>query len=477
MAMRTGDQYSKKLATMRPNVYVGGRKISRDDDILQAPIKTIQYTFDCAADPELAPMTTTKSHLNGETINRFTHVHRSIDDLLVKQEMTRVLCRKVGGCIQRCMAADALNACGVVSKEIDDAAGTNYHENFLKYLEYYQKNDIVGNAAQTDVKGDRSKRPHQQEDLDLYLRVVERKSDGIVVRGAKAHNTIAPYADELIVLPTRNLTKEEGDWAVAFAIPADTEGVKLVCRVTQPRPRRELKAPYNEYGMADSMTIFDNVFVPRERVFMCGEWQLGARLALLFANYHRHTYCGCKPAVTDIIMGATALLAEYNGVGNASHIREEVSELMVIAELVYAAGIAASVKGKTTSSGIYEPDFLYSNTGRYLAGKNIYHEYDIMAATAGGLPATLPPEDDFLNPEISDLLKKYIMRKPDVSPENVHRLFRFVSDFSCSALGGVNQYAGVHGGGSPIMEKIGIRANYDLEARKNMVKYLAGITD
>ena len=477
MALRTGDQYAEKLTKMQPNVYVGGRKITRDDELLQPAINTIKFTFAAATDPEFSEMACAKSHLTGETISRFTHVHRSIEDLMVKQEMTRVLCRKVGGCIQRCMAADALNGVGVVSKEIDDAKGTNYHDNFLKFLEYYQKNDVVGNAAQTDVKGDRSKRPHQQEDLDLYLRVVERKSDGIVVRGAKAHNTIAPYADELIVLPTRNLTKEEGDWAVTFAIPADTEGVKLICRVSAPRQRRELKAPFNTYGMADSMTVFDDVFVPWERVFMCGEWELGARLALLFANYHRHTYCGCKPAVTDIIMGATALLAEYNGVGNASHIREEISELMVIAELVFAAGIAASVKGKATSSGIYEPDFLYSNTGRYLAGKNIYHEYDIMAATAGGLPATIPPEDDFLNPEISEYLHKYIMRKPDVSAEKVHRLFRFVSDFSCSAFGGVNQYAGVHGGGSPIMEKIGIRANYDLEARKDMVKYLAGITD
>lgn len=477
MAMRTGDQYAKNLTKMRANVYVGGRKISRDDEILEAPINTVKFTFNAAVDPELSKVATAKSHVTGETISRFTHVHRSVEDLLLKQEMTRVLCRKVGGCIQRCMGNDSLNAVGVVSREIDEAKGTQYHKNFLKYLDYFQKNDIVGNAAQTDVKGDRSKRPHQQEDPDLYLRVVEKKSDGIVVRGCKAHNSIAPYADELLVLPTRNLTREEGDWAVAFAVPADTEGVKLLCRVTAPRQRVKTKAPFNTYGMADSMSVFDDVFVPWERVFMCGEWEFGARLALLFANYHRHTYCGCKPAVTDIIMGATALLAEYNGVGNAPHIRDDIADLMVIAELVYAAGIAASVKGKASSCGIYEPEFTYSNAGRYLAGKNIYHEYDLMAATAGGLPATMPPEEDFLNPEITEYLHKYIMRKPDVSAEKVHRLFRFVSDFSCSAYGGVNQYAGVHGGGSPIMEKIGIRANYDLEARKNMVKYLAGITD
>lgn len=176
-------------------------------------------------------------------------------------------------------------------------------------------------------------------------------------------------------------------------------------------------------------------------------------------------------------MGATALVAEYNGVGNAPHIREDISELMIIAELVYASGIAASVKGKATSSGIYEPGFIYSNTGRYIAGKNIMHEYEILASIAGGWAATIPFEEDWINPETKPLLEKYTMRKPDVPAEFQHRLFRFISDFSCSAACGVWQYAGIHGGGSPIMEKIGIRQQYDLESKKRLVKYLAGIPE
>lgn len=475
--MRTADEYAQKLAKMRPNVYVGGKKISRDNEILEKAKNTIRFTFDAVKDPALQHLILAKSHLTGEPINRFTNVHRSVDDLLIKQELTRVICQRTGGCIQRCMATDTLNAIGVVSKEIDDAKGTEYHKNFLKFLRDYQMNDLVGNAAQTDAKGDRSKRPHEQMDPDMYLRVVEKKSDGIVVRGAKAHNTIAPYADELLVIPTRNLTKEEGAWAISFAIPADWEGVKLICRVTSPRPRIKYQAPYNQYGVADSLTVFDNVFIPWERVFMCGEWEFGARLALLFANFHRHTYCGCKPAITDVIMGATALVAEYNGVGNAPHIREDISELMIIAELVYASGIAASVKGKATSSGIYEPGFIYSNTGRYIAGKNIMHEYEILASIAGGWAATIPFEEDWINPETKPYLEKYTMRKPDVPAEFQHRLFRFISDFSCSAACGVWQYAGIHGGGSPIMEKIGIRQQYDLESKKRLVKYLAGIPE
>lgn len=475
--MKNFTDYVNRLNKMRPNIYVGGTRIRRDDPILEPAINIIKVTFDAAQNPALAPLVVTASHLTGENINRFTNVHRSIEDLLKKQEMTRRLCHICGGCIQRCMGNDALNAMGVVSKEIDEAKGTEYHKNFLKFLGYFQKNNLVGNGAQTDVKGDRSRRPHEQVDPDLYLHIVEKRSDGIIVRGAKAHNTVGPYCDEILALPTRNLTKEESDWAVAFAVPADTDGLKLICRVTSLRKRKKLKAPGNEFGMADSLTVFDNVFVPWERVFMCGEWEFGARLALLFANYHRHTYCGCKPAVTDIIMGLTALAAEYNGVPKAAHIWDDITELMILAEIVYASGIAASVKGKPTSSGIYEPEFLYSNTGRYIAGKNIYHEYDVLASACGGWPATMPYEDEWLNPEIKELLDKYIMRNPSISAENQHRLWRFISDYSVSAWGGVWQYAGVHGGGSPIMEKIGIRSQYNIEEKKRIAKYLAGIQD
>jgi len=475
--MKTFEDYKERLFKMKNNVYVEGKIISRDDPVLETSLNVIKETFKAAEDPELSSLVVVESNLTGEKINRFTHLHQSVDDLLKKQEMTRKLCHKVGGCIQRCMAADALNAIGIVTKEIDDKNGTEYNKNFLNFMRYFQTNNMVANAAQSDVKGDRSKRPSQQEDLDLYLRVVEKRPDGIVVRGAKAHNSSAPYCDEIIVLPTRYLTEEESDWAVSFAIPADTEGIKMICRLDSPKQRMELMAPGSEFGIAESLTIFDNVFVPWERVFMCGESEFGARLALLFANYHRHSYCGCKPAVTDVMMGLTALAAEYNGIPKASHIVDDVTELMILAELVYAAGIASSVKANRTSSGIYEPEFLYSNTGRYLAGKNIFHEYEILASASGGWPATMPFEEDWLNPETRGYLHKYIMRNPAISSENQHRLWRFISDVTASNLGGVWQYAGIHGGGTPIMEKIGVRSQYNLKEKIDIVKRLAGIKD
>ncbi len=477
MALKTSDEYVERLRRMKPNVYAHGRQISRDDPILELPINTLRITFDSVNNPDLKDFMVAKSHLTGEDINRFTSLNLSIEDLYTQQEMKRRCCHLVGGCAQRCMATDTLNAMGVVSKEVDDAKGTEYHDHFLEFVKYYQANDLVGSTAMTDVKGDRKQRPSGQEDPDLYLHVVEKRPDGIVVRGAKNHITMGPYVDEHLVIPTRAMTKDEGDWALSFAIPADTDGVKIISRIVAPRPRIELKAPYNLYGVADSVVVFDDVFVPWERVFMCGEWEFAGRLALTFAGFHRHSYCGCKPAITDIILGATALVAEYNGVGKAPHIMDELTQLMVIAEIVYASGIAAAARSKKSSSGIYTPEFLYSNTGRYMAGVNIYHEYDILNAISGGLPSTLPPEEDWLNPETGPYLEKYISRKPDISAEKLHRLYRFISDFSCSAMAGWSQYAGVHGGGSPIMEKIGIRSEYDLEGKKKIAKYLAGIQD
>ncbi len=473
--MKTSADYRERLSKMRPNIYMGGKLIGRDHPDFEPGINTLALTYDLVDSPEYADLLTATSHLTGEKINRFTHMHQSQDDLLKKQELTRKLCLKCGRCIQRCMGIDAMNALSVVTKDIDNAKGTEYHSRFLEYLRFFQENDLVGNAAQSDVKGDRSLRPHQQADPDLYLRVIEKRTDGIVVRGAKAHNSIAAYADELLVIPTRALTEEEGDWAVAFAIQADAPGVKLISLPHIHRKRKHIHAPIEKYGTMHAFTVFDDVFVPWERVFMCGETKFAGLLASQFATFHRHSYTGCKPAMSDIFLGATALVAEYNGIGKASHVRDKLADLIAVGELVYGAGIAAGVKGKKSASGTFCPDVVFTNVGRYHAGVNIYHEFETLADVAGGLSATLPLEDDFYSPETKDFLEKYIMRKADVSAEDQHRCFRLVENLIASSAGAASGISGVHGGGSPVMEKIAIMANFDIGARKRVVKELAGI--
>ncbi|MBI2909786.1 MAG: aromatic ring hydroxylase [Chloroflexi bacterium] len=475
--MKTAAEYRERIMALKPNVYMGGEVVSRNDPRFTPELNVLSLTFDLAQEPAYEGVMTATSHLTGERINRFCHIHHSVDDLLNKQKMTRQYVQKTGFCILRCMGIDAMNALSVVTHEMDQELGTEYNRRFLDYVQDFQKRDSVAAAAQTDVKGDRSKRPKEQADPDLYLRVVEKRRDGIVVRGAKNHITMAAHADEIIALPTRVMTEGEEDWAVAFAVPADTKGVYLVSRASSPRPRQSLPAPVADQGWADSFVIFDDVFVPWERVFMCGERQFAGRLALLFALFHRHSYCGCKPALTDVIMGMTALVAEYNGVEKANHVREKLAEMIGVAELVYAAGVAGSVNARPASSGTYVPDVIYCNVGRRHAGESTYHEMNILADIAGGLPATLPLEADYNNEKTGALLAKYIMRNPKIPAEYQQRCFRMVGDYLCSSWGGGWSVAAVHGGGSPIMETIAILGNYDLNAKKNIARRLAGIPE
>jgi 4-hydroxybutyryl-CoA dehydratase/vinylacetyl-CoA-Delta-isomerase len=481
MGLKTFKDYYNRLEKMSRNMYLGGEKISRIDERLQGGIKIIQQTFDAAFDQEMEDLCTATSHLTGEKINRFCHIHQSTEDLLKKQQMTRVLCHRVGGCIQRCMGIDALNALSVITFEMDQALGTNYDNKFRNYLKYFQENNLVASCAQTDAKGDRLMRPHQQEDPDLYVRIVESRSDGIVVRGAKINITNTPYADEIIVVPTRFMTDKDNDYAVAFALPADAEGVKILARPAIHHKRKHLKAPISEIGDGEAFIIFDDTFIPNERVFLNGREDLrqtpyAGFLALLFAHYHRHSYTGCKPAVSEVLASATALVAEYNGIDSQAHVREKLSHLIGTAELVFAAGQMSAYRAERSPSGTAIPDEILTNAGRRLAGEEIYNEFRILADISGGLPATLPFEDEFFSDETGQLANKYLKRNPRISAENMHRCFRGIENLMVSDMAAVvGLIAGLHGGGSPQMETITMMARYDLESLKGIAKYLFGI--
>lgn len=485
--MRTKEQYIKGLMKLKPNLYLKGEKVDRDHEALEQSINVIGKTFDAAHDPATRDLCTATSHLTGETISRFCHVHQSTEDLHKKQDMTRALCREVGYCIGRCMGIDSINAVNSVSFEADKANNgeTEYHQNFLKWLKNVQQNDLVGSCAQTDVKGQRLMRPSQQSDPDVYLRVVEKKKDGIVVRGCKVHISYAAVADEIMVIPTRALTAEEGDWAVAFAIPADYEGVRHILHPHNMRKRKHFQRGF-DFGAVDSYVIFDDVFVPWERVFLCGEHLYGGLCAMLFALFHRHSYSGCKPAVGDIILGMAALAAEVNGIEKTPNVREKMAELIQIAELGYAAGYTASEKGKPElhipglgvvpfGPGSYIPNSIYCNVGRCLTGESVFHEQEILCDIAGGMPATFPYEQDLTNEDLKPFLEKYLKRNPDIPIEEQIKFWLFFGEMNVSSLGSVQNYAGMHGGGSPIMEQIAITSQYDINFRKDIVRKLAGM--
>ncbi len=486
--MRTKADYIMGLSKMKRNLYHNGQLLDRTDELQMDCINTIGTTYDEAAKPENQELCTAISHLTGERINRFTHIHQNKDDLHKKQDMTRMLCQKVGGCIQRCMGIDGSNAIYNVSYEADKVTPgeTQYHENFKKWLTRFQTEDLIGCCAQTDVKGDRMLRPADQPNPGAYVRIKERLKDGIVVDGCKVHISEASVADEVLVVPTRALRPEDKDYAVAFAVPGDWDGLKQVVTVHNLRPREHFKRGFVP-GATDSYMIFDNCFVPWERVFLAGEHQHGGACALLFALFHRHSYSGCKPAIGDVILGMAALAAEVNNIYKQPHVREKLAELIMTIELGYAAGYTASDLGKPEvyipgigfvpyGPGSYIPNSIYCNVGRCLSGEAVWREAEILCDISGGVVATFPHEKDFLSSATGELLLKYTKRNPKMSAEDQANFWRFMGDVLCSATGGIHNIGSYHGGGSPVMEQIAITTQYDIESRKKLVKYIAGMS-
>ncbi|HDP25110.1 MAG TPA: aromatic ring hydroxylase [Deltaproteobacteria bacterium] len=476
--IRTREDYHEALFSMRGNVYIGGEKVGRDDPRLRPGINVIDVSYELARKPLWRDLSTQRSPFDGKEISRWSYLPRNPYDLMQKQKLIRLAARRVGGCIQRCMGLDALIALAICTKEMDLTMGSRYHERFLRYLSYYQSRDIDGCCAQTDSKGDRMKRPSEQPNPDSYVHLVEQTKEGIVVSGMKMSITQAAYADELIVLPTRALREDDRDFAVAFAVPTDTEGIRLItrpfafgggdCRNTDSLSR---------FGVADSVVIFDNVLVPWDRVFMCGEWEFGRRLALLFAASHRHSYCGCKPAVSDILCGAAGLAAEANNIEGEEHVRHRLSEFAGIAELAYSAGIASALFGEATSAGVFFPSMKYVNVGRRLAGSIIYQEFNMLTEIAGGIAATLPFSEDFTAEDTRADLEKFIVRNGELTADTSLKIWRLIEYIGASPMTAWHEIAGVHGGGSPIMETITLSREYDYDSRKRLARYLAGIDE
>ncbi|HHY27447.1 MAG TPA: aromatic ring hydroxylase [Desulfitobacterium dehalogenans] len=485
--MRTRAQYSEKLGKMNRNLYCNGEKIDRLDERQESVINVMGLTFDAVWDPASRDLCTAVSHLTGETINRFNHIHQNPLDLHKKQDMTRYLCNKVGSCIQRCMGIDAANAINAVAFEAQKSprAKTKYYDNWLKWLERFQREDLVVSCAQTDVKGERLKRPAEQTDPDVYVHVVEERSDGIVVRGSKVHISEASISDEILVVPNRALLRGEEEYAVVFAVPSDYEGIKQVVHFHNNRKREHYQRGIDT-GYSDSYVIFDDCFIPWERVFLCGEVEHGGIAALLFALFHRHSYSGCKPAMLDYVIGLAGLAAEINGIEKTSHVREMLSELIMTGELGYAAGYTASDMGKPEiyfpgkglvpyGPGGCIPNSIYCNVGRCLTGEAVFHEQEILCNIAGGMPATFPYEKDLVNPETRALLEKYLSRNPKIPVEEQIKFWLTFADFTLSGLAASTNYGAYHGGGSPIMEQIAITSQYDIEGKKDIVRAIAGM--
>lgn len=479
--MKTAQEFITSVHGLAHHVFVLGEPVADPlaHPMLRPSLNALAMTYQLAEESAAAQVMRSRSTLDGCEINCFTSIHHSADDLVRKVKALRLLGQVTGTCFQRCVGWDALNALSSTTYEVDQAKGTTYHKRFRDYLKYVQENDLVLNGAMTDVKGDRSKRPSEQADADMYVHVVEQQRDGIIVRGAKAHQTGAVFSHEIVVMPTIALRKNEGNYALSFAIPIDTPGViHIVGR--QASDTRKLEGDTFDVGNAtfgghEALVIFDNVFVPWERVFLCGEYEFAGMLVERFAGYHRQSYGGCKAGVGDVLIGAAATAAEYAGVAEAAHVKRKIGEMIHLNETIFACGIACSHLGKPTASGTYLVDLLLANVCKQNVTRFPYEIARLAEDIAGGLMVTMPSGKDWNNPALRPFIDKYLKGVATVPTEHRLRILRLIEHLTLGSAAVAYRTESMHGAGSPEAQVIMIARQSDLVKKKDLAKKLAGI--
>ena len=483
MALMTGEQYIESIRKLNMQVYMFGKKVECpvDDPILRPSLNSVRMTYDLAQMPEYEDLMTAISPYTGQRVNRFTHIHQSTGDLIKKVKMQRLLGQKTAACFQRCVGMDAFNAVFSTTYETDQKYGTSYHENFKKFMTYVQDKDLTVDGAMTDVKGDRSKAPRAQDDPDMFLHVVERRPDGIVVRGAKAHQTGVLNSHEVIVMPTISMGPDDKDYAVSFAVPVDSEGLYMIigrqsCD-TRKREGSEMDVGNAEFGGVEALTVFDNVFVPNERIFLNGETEFAGMMVERFAGYHRQSYGGCKVGVGDVLIGAAAVAADYNGCAKASHIKDKLIEMTHLNETLYCCGIACSAEGHPTESGNYIIDLLLANVCKQNVTRFPYEIVRLAEDIAGGLMVTAPSEADFRDPKLGPVIDKYLKGVSGVSTENRLRILRLIENLSLGTAAVGYRTESMHGAGSPQAQRIMIARQGNLAHKKELAKTLAHIKE
>ncbi|MBS7526226.1 4-hydroxyphenylacetate 3-hydroxylase family protein [Fusibacter paucivorans] len=482
MAIKTKEDYIESLRKLNTKVYMFGELVENpvDHPIIRPSINSVAMTYELANNPEYEDLMTVTSHLTGEKINRFCHIHQSTEDLVKKVKMQRLLGQKTGACFQRCVGMDAFNAIYSTTFEVDEKYGTKYHEQFKAYMKMVQENDWTVDGAMTDPKGDRSLSPSKQEDPDLFMHVVERRPDGIVVRGAKAHQTGCINSHEHLIMPTIAMGPEDKDYAISFAVPTDTEGVFMIygrqsCDTRKLEENASLDLGNSEFGGQEALVVFNDVFVPNDRIFLNGETDFAGMLVERFAGYHRQSYGGCKVGVGDVLIGAAAVAAEFNGVPKASHIKDKLIEMIHLNETLYCSGIACSSEGYPTASGNYQIDLLLANVCKQNVTRFPYEITRLAEDIAGGLMVTMPSEKDFNAPEIGDICKKYFKGVASVPTMDRMKILRLVENLTLGTAAVGYRTESLHGAGSPQAQRVMIWRQGNIEHKKALAKKIAKV--
>lgn len=489
--LMTGAEYIQSLRELKTRVYLFGKRIENwiDHPMIRPSIECVAVTYDLAHRPEYEDLMTAMSALTGKKINRFNHLHQNTEDLMKKVKMQRLCGQKTASCFQRCVGMDSFNAVFSTTYEIDEAKGTSYHENFKEFLKMIEEKDLVVDGAMTDPKGDRALSPSRQRDPDLFVHIVEQREDGIVVRGAKCHQTGSINSHWHLVMPTQAMKEEDKDYAVSFACPSDAEGLYMIygrqsCDTRKLEAEADIDLGNRKYGGQEALVVFDDVFIPREYIFMNGETEFAGMLVERFAGYHRQSYGGCKVGVGDVVIGAAALAADYNGAAKASHIKDKLIEMTHLNESLYCCGIACSAEGFKTRAGNYQIDLLLANVCKQNVTRFPYEIVRLAEDIAGGLMVTMPSEADFKSSlavgrrgeTIGDICNKYFAASEVGTTEERMRILRFLENICLGASAVGYRTESMHGAGSPQAQRIMIARQGNIEKKKMLAKEIAGIS-
>ena len=481
MGLMKPEEYESGIQKIKVHAYLDGKKVENllENPVTRSVVEATAKLYELAAHPQHERVMIARSHLTGEKINRNLHVNRSAEDLGRRAEMALLTSQTLGTCNYRCVGCDAINALASVSYEMDRAKGTVYTQRFNSFLRNVQEKDLSVSGAVTDAKGDRAKKI-LEGDPDMYVHVVQRRSEGIVVRGAKLHQSGAFAAHQTVVIPGGALRKGEEDYAVAFAVPNSAPGITYILQYNPLSAEREqaediLHLGNPQFGQRETcLMVFDDVFVPNESVFMCGEVEFAGALIQRFAKTHRMN-CGgaCKVGFADIIIGAAQLAAEYAGTDKAPHIREAITHMVRISEASHACAIAAAVKGKEEppGSGVYMPDDLFGNVAKITTAHGFWQIMALAGDIAGGLVVTMPSFKELKNPATKGYVEKYL--KAAVPAEKRMRITKVLQNWT-AGLHGPGTW---HGAGSTQAQMISLHRAANLEEKKRIAKKIAGIED
>ena len=481
MGLKKGEEYLQSIKSLGLKAHVLGETPEDlpEHGLVVPSQKAVAFTYDAAQNRETRDLFCTESSLCKDVVNRFTHLHQSAADLVNKVKMQRYCGVQTGCCFQRCVGLDAANAIFSTTYECDQKHGSHYHERFKDYWRWVQQADLVVDGAMTDPKGDRSKRPVEQPDPDLFLRIKAHRPDGIVISGAKLHQTGMLNSHEILVMPTLTMRPGEEPWAVCCAVPTNAKGIHYIYgRQTSDTRKLEvskLDVGNPVYGGQEVMTVFDDVFVPHERVFMNGEVDFSGILVERFASYHRQSYGGCKAGVGDVLIGATALIAKMNGVDSASHINDKIVEMIHLNETIYSCGIACSATGEQTAAGNFQVNMLLANVCKLNVTRFPYELARLATDVAGGLLGTMPSAADLADPLAGKYIRKYLAASPQYETVDRMKVLRLIENLVAGAGAVGYLIESMHGAGPPTAQRIMIRRQAKIDQKIDTVKRFLSI--